>query len=112
MISNFWTRKGVVLVAAIVTFTCVAALLSVNLASPDPISSAALGADWQCSRIAFVLTTCTPPVHNVGAGPPTAYDLSTSPAGCRLAAPATLTPITMLSVVGQKICGGNFEESC
>jgi len=65
MISNLWTRKGVVLVAAIVTFTCVAALLSVNLASPDPISSAALGADWQCSRIAFVLTTCTPPVRNV-----------------------------------------------
>ncbi len=80
MISNLWTRKGVVLVAAIVTFTCVAALLSVNLASPDPISSAALGADWQCSRIAFVLTTCTPPVRNVGAGPPTAFDLSTSPA--------------------------------
>ncbi len=67
MISNLWTRKGMVLVAAIVTLTCVAALLSVNLASPDPISSAALGADWQCSRIAFVFTACTPPVHNRGA---------------------------------------------
>jgi acyl-CoA synthetase (AMP-forming)/AMP-acid ligase II len=33
-------------------------------------------------------------------------------AGCRLAAPATRTPMTMLPVVGQKICGGNFEESC
>ena len=64
MISNLWTRKGMVLVAAIVAFACVAALLSVNLASPDPISSAALGADWQCSRIAFVFTTCTPPVRN------------------------------------------------
>jgi hypothetical protein len=70
MISSLWTRKGVVLVAAIVTFTCVAALLSVNLASPDPISSAVLGTDWQCSRIAFVLTTCTPPVRSVkGAAP-------------------------------------------
>ena len=69
MISNLWTRKGVVLVAAIVTFVCVAALLSVNLASPDPISSAALGGDWQCSRIAFVFTTCTPPVRNSGAAP-------------------------------------------
>jgi hypothetical protein len=38
-------------------FACVAALLSVNLTSP---SSAALGADWQCSRFALVLTTCTP----------------------------------------------------
>jgi hypothetical protein len=69
MISNLWTRKGVVLVAAIVTLTCVAALLSVNLASPDPISSAALGGDWQCSRIAFVFTTCTPPVRSLGAAP-------------------------------------------
>jgi hypothetical protein len=68
MISNLWTRKGVVLVAAIVTLTCVAALLSVNLASPDPISSAALGGDWQCSRIAFVFTTCTP-VRSLGAAP-------------------------------------------
>jgi hypothetical protein len=69
MISNLWTRKGVVLVAVIVTFTCVAALLSVNLASSDPISSAALGADWQCSRIAFVLTTCTPPMRSLGPAP-------------------------------------------
>jgi hypothetical protein len=69
MIANIWTRKGVVVVAAIVTFACVGALLSVNLASPDPISSAALGADWQCSRIAFVLTTCTPPLRSVGAAP-------------------------------------------
>lgn len=67
MISNLWTRKGMVLVAAIVTFACVAALLSVNLASPDPISSASLGADWQCSRIAFVFTTCTPPMRSSGA---------------------------------------------
>ena len=64
MISNLWTRKGVALLAAIVTITCVAALISVNLASPDPISTAALGTDWQCSRIAFVFTTCTPPVRN------------------------------------------------
>jgi hypothetical protein len=42
-----------------VMFACVAALLSVNLTSP---TSAALGADWQCSRFALVLTTCTP-VH-------------------------------------------------
>jgi hypothetical protein len=39
-----------------VMFACVAALLSVNLTSP---TSAALGADWQCSRFALVLTTCT-----------------------------------------------------
>ncbi|MET4180690.1 hypothetical protein ABIB94_002790 [Bradyrhizobium sp. JR7.2] len=38
-------------------FACVAALLSVNLTSP---TGAALGAGWQCSQFALVLTTCTP----------------------------------------------------
>jgi len=60
MIPSLWTRKGVVLIAAAVMVACVAALLSINLGSPDPISSAALGANWQCSRFALVLTTCTP----------------------------------------------------
>lgn len=60
MSPNVWTRKGVVLMAAMVAFACVAALVSINLTSPDPISSAALGADWQCSRFALVFTTCTP----------------------------------------------------
>ena len=57
MISHPRTHKGAVLLAAYVMFACVAALLSVNLTSP---TSAALGADWQCSRFALVFTTCTP----------------------------------------------------
>ncbi|MEH2498656.1 hypothetical protein V1294_005135 [Bradyrhizobium sp. AZCC 1678] len=57
MISHPRTHKGAVLITAWVMFACVAALLSVNLTSP---TSAALGADWQCSRLALVLTTCTP----------------------------------------------------
>jgi hypothetical protein len=57
MISHPRTHKGAVLIAAYVMFACAAALLSVNLTSP---TSAALGADWQCSRFALVLTTCTP----------------------------------------------------
>ena len=56
MISHKRTHKGAVLIAAYVMFACVAALLSANLTSP---TSAALGADWQCSRFALVLTTCT-----------------------------------------------------
>jgi hypothetical protein len=44
---------------AIVTLAVVAAALSIGLAYPEPISSAALGPDWQCTRLAFVLTTCT-----------------------------------------------------
>ena len=51
------THKVAVLIAAWAMFACVAALLSVNLTSP---TSAALGADWQCSRFALVFTTCTP----------------------------------------------------
>ncbi|TYO66977.1 hypothetical protein FXV83_08370 [Bradyrhizobium hipponense] len=57
MISHPRTHKGAVLIAAYVMFACIAALLSVNLTSP---TSAALGADWQCSRFALVFTTCTP----------------------------------------------------
>jgi hypothetical protein len=58
MISHPRTHKGAVLIAAYVMFACVAAaLLSANLTSP---TSAAPGADWQCSRFALVFTTCTP----------------------------------------------------
>ena len=57
MISRPRTHKVAVLIAAYVTFACVAALLSVNLTSP---TSVALGADWQCSRFALVFTSCIP----------------------------------------------------
>jgi len=59
MISQPRTHKVAVQIAAYVMFTCVAALLSVNPTSPI---GAALGADWQCSRFALIITTCTP-VH-------------------------------------------------
>ncbi|MDX3969292.1 MAG: hypothetical protein QHD01_22230 [Bradyrhizobium sp.] len=36
---------------------------AVLLARPQPIESAVLGADWQCSQTAFVLTTCAPRVQ-------------------------------------------------
>ena len=65
MISHPRTHKRAVLIAACVMFACVAALLSVNLTSP---TSAALGADWQCSRFALVLTTCTPVHETVSTG--------------------------------------------
>ena len=58
MTSRFWTRKAVVLSVAIVALTFLAAAVSVALAYPEPVSSTALGPDWQCTRLAFVLTTC------------------------------------------------------
>lgn len=30
------------------------------LARPQPIESAVLGTDWECTQTAFVLTTCAP----------------------------------------------------
>ncbi|WP_407164596.1 hypothetical protein [Bradyrhizobium sp. ORS 111] len=59
MISMLWSRKGAVLAAAIVTCTVLAALVSSGLPSPEPVSTAALGPHWQCSRVAFVFTSCT-----------------------------------------------------
>ena len=59
MISRPRTHKVAVLIVAYVMVACVEALLSVNLTSP---TSAALGADWQCSRFALVFTSCIP-VH-------------------------------------------------
>ncbi|TYO67296.1 hypothetical protein FXV83_06695 [Bradyrhizobium hipponense] len=50
--------------ALAITFT-VAALAGAGLlfARPQPIESAVLGAGWECSQTAFVLTTCAPRVQ-------------------------------------------------
>ena len=39
------------------------------LARPQPIDSAVLGADWECTQTAFVLTTCAPSRNSSLAGP-------------------------------------------
>lgn len=58
--TRIWcTPRNFVFVIAIVSLACVAAFVVVGLAYPEPVSSAALGPDWQCSRLAFVWTTCT-----------------------------------------------------
>lgn len=59
MISKLWSRKGVALAAAAAICAGLAALVSFGLPSPEPASSAALGPQWQCSRVAFVFTSCT-----------------------------------------------------
>lgn len=58
MIGATWNRKGRTLVIA--NCLAAAAVLLVVAAAPRPISSAALGSEWQCSKSAFVLTTCRP----------------------------------------------------
>ncbi|MGY4260130.1 hypothetical protein ACVI1L_007198 [Bradyrhizobium sp. USDA 4516] len=59
MMSKLWSGKGAALAAAGAAGAVLVAYLSLTLASPEPVSNAALGPEWQCSRVAFVLTTCT-----------------------------------------------------
>ena len=43
----------------VVTLVAVATAMAVGLAHPEPVSSGALGPDWQCTRLALVFTSCT-----------------------------------------------------
>ncbi|NOJ47942.1 hypothetical protein [Bradyrhizobium archetypum] len=56
---NWWTRKNLVLAAAAVSLACITAFAMFGLSTPEPVLSAALGPEWQCSRLAFVFTTCS-----------------------------------------------------
>jgi hypothetical protein len=51
-----WTGKRLALVIAAFALACVALLRM----TPISVSSSELGSNWQCSKTAFVLTTCTP----------------------------------------------------
>jgi len=46
-----------------ITLACVAVMAAIALAYEEPVSNAALGPDWQCSRRALVWTTCSRPKH-------------------------------------------------
>jgi hypothetical protein len=56
MIHTRWTPKGIIVAAALAA--CVAVIAAIGLVAPEPESNAALGPGWQCSRLAFVWTTC------------------------------------------------------
>ena len=60
MLHSLWTWKGIALVGTLAAAGAVVTVLSVGLASPESVSSAELGPEWRCSRVAFILTTCTP----------------------------------------------------
>jgi adenine-specific DNA methylase len=55
---NWWTRKNVVLAATVVALALIGFVV-VGVSYPEPAASAALGPDWQCSRLAFIFTTCS-----------------------------------------------------
>ena len=52
---RFSSNAGRLVIAT--SLACMVAVLAM-VAAPRPVSSAALGSDWQCSKSAFVLTTC------------------------------------------------------
>ena len=67
MIHNWWTPKSFAFAAAITSLTCVAVIVAIKLAYPEPVPSAALGPEWQCTRLAFVWTTCSRVKHTQSA---------------------------------------------
>lgn len=54
-----WIRRPLILSAAAVAIACAMGFLAVGLSYPEPVASASLGPEWQCSRLAFVFTTCS-----------------------------------------------------
>lgn len=58
MPQNWWTRKNLTLVAAVVVLAFTGFIM-IGLSYPEPAASAALGPDWQCSRLAFMFTSCS-----------------------------------------------------
>ena len=53
-----WSFRGVVASVAVVSLIAIVAAVSIGFAYPEPVSSGALGPDWQCTRVALVLTSC------------------------------------------------------
>jgi len=76
MIGAWLTRRRLALGATAAVLMGGTALLSCSAISPQPVSSAVLGNQWQCSNFAF-LTTCT----RVEMITPVAHSLSRSPQG-------------------------------
>ena len=59
MTAAWWTTRKPGFIGAAVTLAGAVVFLSLALAYPKPIANAALGAEWQCTRTAFVWTSCS-----------------------------------------------------
>lgn len=55
---NWWTRRNLALVAAVIVLAFTGFIM-IGVSHPEPAASATLGPDWQCSRLAFVFTSCS-----------------------------------------------------
>ncbi len=56
---TLWTRKQLAFIVAIAALLCAVAFLSIGLVHSEPFSDANLGPDWQCTKVAGVLTSCS-----------------------------------------------------
>ena len=59
MTSKFRMPRRIATVVVAMTLFAVTAAVAMGLAYPEPVSSGALGPDWQCTRLAFVFTSCS-----------------------------------------------------
>ena len=57
MTAAWWTTRKPGFIGAAVTLAGAAVFLSLALAYPKPIANVALGAEWQCTRTAFIWTS-------------------------------------------------------
>jgi hypothetical protein len=64
MPSSWWTRKYLIVAAGIIALACASSVAAFGLSTPEPAASAALGPEWQCSRLIFVFTTCSRIKHS------------------------------------------------
>jgi len=60
---NWWTRRSLVLAATAAALASAIGLFATEVSYPEPVARATLGPDWQCSRLAFVFTTCSRGKH-------------------------------------------------
>jgi hypothetical protein len=59
----WWTRRSLVLAATAAALASALGLFATGVSYPEPVARATLGPDWQCSRLAFVFTTCSRAKH-------------------------------------------------
>ena len=60
---NWWTRKSLFMAAAAVALASAIGVFATGVSYPEPVARGTLGPDWQCSRLAFVFTTCSRAKH-------------------------------------------------
>jgi hypothetical protein len=59
MTSYFQMPLQIAAYIAVVMLVAITAAVAIGLTHPEPVSSGALGPDWQCTRLALVFTSCT-----------------------------------------------------